>query len=115
MQILTFALGMIETLGIPAALALGDAMVKAGRVTLVGYENTDMGRITVVVRGPVAEVQAAVAAGLAMAQQVHGGKVLAHHIIPRPQANLEVVLPIGLSSWVEQFDQPIRFPPPLSP
>jgi carbon dioxide concentrating mechanism protein CcmK len=106
---------MIETLGIPTALAVGDAMVKAGRVTLVGYENTDMGRITVVIRGPVAEVQAAMAAGLVMAHQVDGGQVLTHHIIPRPQPNLESVLPIGQSAWVEAFDQPIRFPPPLSP
>jgi microcompartment protein CcmL/EutN len=37
MQILTFALGMIETLGVPVALGIADTMVKAGRVTLVGY------------------------------------------------------------------------------
>ncbi|MBW4559796.1 MAG: carbon dioxide-concentrating mechanism protein CcmK [Mojavia pulchra JT2-VF2] len=111
---MTLALGMIEVYGIPAAVEAGDAMCKAARVTLVGYENTDLGRITVLIRGGVGEVNAAVVAGLTAVLQVNGGEVLSHHIIPRPHENLEYVLPIHRSANLEQFSADIRFPPPLS-
>ena len=58
------AVGMIETLGFPAVVEAADAMVKAARVTLVGYEKIGSGRVTVIVRGDVSEVQASVSAGL---------------------------------------------------
>jgi carbon dioxide concentrating mechanism protein CcmK len=107
---------MIETLGIPAALEAGDAMVKAACVTLVGYENTDFGRITVLIRGPVAEVQRAVETGITALNRVNSQEdlLLSHHIIPRPHENLESVLPIYFSYLLEDFAQDIRFPPPLS-
>jgi carbon dioxide concentrating mechanism protein CcmK len=75
-EAMTLALGMIETLGVPAALEAGDAMCKAARVTLVAYENTDFGRITVIVRGAVGEVTVSVAAGLEAVKRVNGGEVL---------------------------------------
>ncbi|HAG80029.1 MAG TPA: carbon dioxide-concentrating protein CcmK [Cyanobacteria bacterium UBA12227] len=112
---MTLAIGMIETLGIPAAIEAGDAMCKAARVTLVGYENTDFGRITVIIRGEVGEVNVSVAAGLNAVIRVNGGEILSHHIIARPHENLEYVLPIHHSQEVEEFHQDIRFPPPLSP
>lgn len=114
---MTIAIGMVETLGVPAALEAADAMVKAARVTLVGYENTDLGRITVLIRGHVAEVQTAVTAGITSLQRVtsEADLLLSHHIIPRPHENLEHVLPIYFSHLVEQFQQDIQFPPPLSP
>ncbi|MEA5504299.1 BMC domain-containing protein [Halotia wernerae UHCC 0503] len=87
---------------------------KPARVTLVGYENTDLGRITVLIRGNVGEVNMAVNAGLAAVEQVNGGEALGNHVIPRPHENLEYVLPIYRSVNVEQFDADIRFPPPLS-
>jgi carbon dioxide concentrating mechanism protein CcmK len=113
---MTIALGMLETLGVPAAMEAADAMVKAARVTLVGYENTDFGRITVLIRGHVAEVQIAIAAGIASLQRVNSQEdlLLSHHIIPRPHENLEYVLPIYFSHQVDEFQQDIRFPPPLS-
>ncbi len=111
---MTLALGMIEVYGIPAAVEVGDAMCKAARITLVGYENTDLGRITVLIRGEVGEINVAVAAGLKAVERVIGGEVLSHHIIPRPHENLEYVLPIHRSANVEQFSDDIRFPPPLS-
>ncbi|NET40078.1 MAG: BMC domain-containing protein, partial [Cyanothece sp. SIO1E1] len=58
------AVGVIETMGFPAVLAAADAMVKAGRVTLVSYDRAESGRQFVAVRGPVSEVNAAVAAGI---------------------------------------------------
>lgn len=112
---MTIALGMIETSGIPAAVAAGDAMCKAAQVTLVGYENTDLGRITVLIRGAVAEVIVAIAAGLETIDHVNGGEILSHHIIPRPHENLEFALPIHRSAEIVAFDQEIQFPPPLSP
>ncbi|MCC5622993.1 carbon dioxide-concentrating mechanism protein CcmK [Nostoc sp. CHAB 5715] len=108
------AIGMIEVYGVPTAVEVGDAMCKAARVTLVGYENTDLGRITVLIRGVVGEVKVAVTAGLKAALQVNGGEVISSHIIPHPHENLEYVLPIHRSVNVEQFSADIRFPPPLS-
>ncbi len=111
---MTLALGMIEVYGVPTAVEAGDAMCKAARVTLVGYENTDLGRITVLIRGVVGEVNVAVTAGLKAALRVNGGEVISHHIIPHPHENLEYVLPIYRSINIEQFGADIRFPPPLS-
>lgn len=105
---------MIETLGVPAALEAGDAMCKAARVTLVAYENTDFGRITVIVRGAVGEVDVSVAAGLEAVKRVNGGEVLSYHAIARPHENLEYVLPIHRTEDIETFQQDIKFPPPLS-
>lgn len=112
---MTLALGMIETYGVPAAMEAADAMCKAARVTLVGFENTDLGRITVIIRSSVGEVITAVTAGLDAVRRVNGGEVLSYHVIPRPHENLEYVLPICRSVGVENFAQDIRFPSPLSP
>jgi carbon dioxide concentrating mechanism protein CcmK len=97
------AVGMIETQGFPAVVEAADAMVKAARVTLVGYEKIGSGRVTVIVRGDVSEVQASVAAGIEGANRVNGGQVLSTHIIARPHENLEYVLPIRYTEEVEQF------------
>lgn len=110
---MAIALGMVEVLGIPTAMEVSDAMCKAARVTLVGYENTDLGRITVLIRGSVAEVQTSVAAGVASVDRVNGGKLLSYHLIPRPHENLEFALPIGHTEEVENFSRGMRFPPPL--
>jgi carbon dioxide concentrating mechanism protein CcmK len=97
------AVGMIETKGFPAVVEAADAMVKAARVTLVGYEKIGSARVTVIVRGDVSEVQASVAAGVDAAKRVNGGDVLSTHIIARPHENLEYVLPIRYTEAVEQF------------
>jgi carbon dioxide concentrating mechanism protein CcmK len=110
----TIALGMIEVLGIPTAMEVADVMCKGASVMLVGFENTDFGRITVLIRGAVAEVQAAVTAGLEAIAQVNGGELLSHHIIARPHENLEPVLGIGMSRAIAHTPLEIRFPPPLS-
>ena len=66
------AVGMIETKGFPAVVEAADAMVKAARVTLVGYEKIGSGRVTVIVRGDVSEVQASVSAGVESVKRVNG-------------------------------------------
>ena len=71
---MSIAVGMIETLGFPAVVEAADSMVKAARVTLVGYEKIGSGRVTVIVRGDVSEVQASVSAGLESVKRVNGGQ-----------------------------------------
>lgn len=86
------ALGMIETRGWVAMVEASDAMVKAARVSLVHYEKIGGGYVTAIVRGDVAAVRAATEAGAAAASKV--GEVVSVHVIPRPHAMLEDVLPI---------------------
>ena len=100
---MSIAVGMVETLGFPAVVETADAMVKAARVTLVGYEKIGTGRVTVIVRGDVSEVQASVAAGTEAVKRVNGGEVLSTHLIARPHENLEYVLPMRYTEEVEQF------------
>ena len=85
------SLGMIETRGLTAAIEAADAMVKAAEVTLVGTEKIGSGLVSVMVRGDVGAVKAAVEAGAAAAQRL--GEVIATHVIPRPHADVEKILP----------------------
>ncbi len=87
------ALGMIECKGFVAMVQASDAMVKAARVELVGYEKTGGGYVTAIVRGDVAAVKAATEAGAREAQRV--GELVSVHIIPRPHENVDAVLPLG--------------------
>ena len=87
------ALGMIETKGLVALIEATDAMVKAAKVTLVGWEKIGAGYVTALVRGDVAAVKAATDAGVAAARRV--GEVVSVHVIPRPHVSLEGTLPIG--------------------
>jgi ethanolamine utilization protein EutM len=86
------ALGMIETRGLTALIEAADAMVKAARVQLVGYQQIGGGLVTALVRGDVAACKAATDAGAAAAKRV--GEVIAVHVIPRPHGDLENVFPI---------------------
>jgi microcompartment protein CcmL/EutN len=87
------ALGMIETKGFAAMVEASDAMVKAAKVELVGYEKIGGGYVTAIVRGDVAAVKAAVEAGVRGAEKV--GEVVSVHVIPRPHANVDRALPLG--------------------
>ena len=87
------ALGMIECRGFAAMVEASDAMVKAAKVTLTGYEKTGGGYVTAIVRGDVAAVRAALAGGIRAAERV--GEVISTHIIPRPHRDVDSVLPLG--------------------
>ncbi len=87
------ALGMIETRGFAAMVEASDAMVKAARVELVGYEKIGGGYVTAIVRGDVAAVKAATEAGARGAQRV--GELVSVHVIPRPHGNVDEALPLG--------------------
>ena len=90
------ALGMIETRGFVGMVEAADAMVKAARVELVGYEKIGGGFVTLIVRGDVAAVKAATDAGARAAERV--GELVSVHIIPRPHENIDNVLPLGRQS-----------------
>ncbi|MBF1191929.1 propanediol utilization microcompartment protein PduA [Fusobacterium pseudoperiodonticum] len=85
------ALGMIETKGLVGAIEAADAMTKSANVELVGYEKIGSGLVTVMVRGDVGAVKAAVDAGAAAAERV--GEVKSVHVIPRPHTDTEKLLP----------------------
>ena len=88
------ALGMVETKGLVGAIEAADAMTKAANVILAGYEKIGSGLVTVMVRGDVGAVKASVDAGAAAADKV--GTVVSTHVIPRPHADVEKILPKSL-------------------
>lgn len=85
------ALGMIETRGLTASIEAADAMTKAANVVLVGTEKIGSGLVSVIVRGDVGAVKAAVEAGAEAASRL--GELVAQHVIPRPHADVEKILP----------------------
>ena len=84
------ALGFVETLGMTAATLAADAMVKSANVSLVTAQRPGGGIITIIVRGEVGAVKAAVDAGAAAARTV--GKVRSALVIPRPHEDVEDIL-----------------------
>ncbi|MBQ9112492.1 MAG: BMC domain-containing protein [Clostridia bacterium] len=85
------ALGMVETRGLVAAIEAADAMVKAANVELIGTEKIGSGLVSVMVRGDVGAVKAATEAGSVAASRL--GELVAVHVIPRPHADVEKILP----------------------
>jgi microcompartment protein CcmL/EutN len=90
------ALGLVETKGLIGSIEAADAMVKGANVVLVGKEFIGAGYVTVMVRGDVGAVKAATDAGAAAARRV--GELVSVHVIPRPHAEVERILPKGASS-----------------
>lgn len=87
------AVGVIETLGLPTALEAADALCKSGQVQFVRFDTLSAGLVSVIVRGSLAEVTAAMQGALASLDKVHGA-VAGHHIVPCPAGNVEAVLPL---------------------
>ena len=92
----TNSLGMIETKGLVGAIEAADAMVKSANVQLVGKEQVGGGLVTVMVRGDVGAVKAATDAGAAAAEKV--GELVSVHVIARPHAEVDNILPHGRSN-----------------
>ena len=88
------ALGLIETIGLTTAITALDAASKAADITLVGYDKVigvdKAVSVTVHIAGEVAAVKAGVEAGVAAASRV--GKVVAHHVIPRPHEEVDKLI-----------------------
>ena len=85
------ALGLVETKGLIGSVEAADAMAKAANVLLVGKEYIGAGYVTVMIRGDVGAVKAATDAGAAAARRV--GELVSVHVIPRPHAEVERILP----------------------
>ena len=85
------ALGMIETRGLVAAIEAADAMAKAAEVVLIGTEKIGSGLVSVMVRGDVGAVKAATEVGSQAAARLV--ELVAVHVIPRPHADVEKILP----------------------
>ncbi len=85
------ALGMIETRGLVGAIEAADAMLKAANVKLIGKTHVGGGLVTVMVRGEVGAVKAAVDAGCPAAERV--GQLVSSHVIPRPHEEVNAILP----------------------
>jgi ethanolamine utilization protein EutM len=94
------ALGMIETKGFAAMVEAADAMVKAAKVDLIGFERIGGGYVTAIVRGDVAACRASVDAGARAAEKV--GEVVSVHVIPRPHESVDAALPLGRPSRKEK-------------
>jgi len=75
------ALGLVETKGLIGSVEAADAMVKAANVVLIGKEYIGAGYVTVMVRGDVGAVKV--------------GELVSVHVIPRPHAEVERILPKG--------------------
>ncbi len=104
------AVGLVEVLGHPPALSVADTMVKAANVTFVGYEKVSGARLTIIIRGPVGDVQKAVAAGIEAAKQIEvlsskdKALFLSATVIPRPHPNVEVITKtMQFSEAMERF------------
>lgn len=102
------AIGALETKGFPGILAAADAMVKAGRVTVVGYIRVGSARFTVQIRGDVSEVKTSMDAGIAAVEKTFGATLETWVIIPRPHENVVAVFPIGFNPEVEEFRQRVE-------
>jgi microcompartment protein CcmL/EutN len=105
------SLGLIETWGYTAAIEAADAGTKAANITLLGYEVTLAGLVTVKFQGDVGAVKAAVSAASAAAEKV--GKVVTVHVIPRPDGQLRIE-----PSGQPPSDEPIKAekkPTPAAP
>ncbi|MDJ1176467.1 carbon dioxide-concentrating mechanism protein CcmK [Roseofilum sp. BLCC_M91] len=102
------AVGAIETKGFPGILAAADAMVKAGRITLVGYIRVGSARFTVNIRGDVSEVKTAMDAGIEAVERAYGATLESWVIIPRPHENVVAVLPIDYNDNVEFYRQAVE-------
>ena len=84
------AMGLIETRGLVAAIEAADSMVKAANVKLVSKEYAGSGLVTIMVKGDVGAVKAAVDAGAAAAKRV--GELVSVHVIPRPHSEVDKVI-----------------------
>lgn len=86
-----FAVGLIETQGFTAVFEAIDTACKTADVEVLAREKLGGGFITVVIKGDVAAVRAAVEAGKAKVDGL--GKLIAAHVIPSPTEAVLSLLP----------------------
>lgn len=86
-----FAIGLIETQGFTAVFEAVDTALKAAAVEVIGREKLGGGYITVVIKGDVAAVQAAIEAAKGRVEGL--GRLIAAHVIPSPSEGVLAILP----------------------
>ncbi|QCX34512.1 BMC domain-containing protein [Caloramator sp. E03] len=90
------ALGLIETIGLAAAIEAADTAIKSANVNLIGYELTKgNGMVTVKIEGDVGAVKAAIEAAKVSASKIN--KVCSVLIIPRPAEYIEKIIRSSLT------------------
>lgn len=100
------SLGLIEVVGLAAALEAADAAVKAANIELIGYELTKGGGLVLVkICGDVGAVKAGVEAGKTAASKVN--KVWSTHVIPRPHQQISCILESEETCGVKKEPLPI--------
>ena len=87
------ALGMVEPVGLVVSIEAADAMAKVANVSISCQEEIGGGYVTIMVRGEIGAVQAAVDAGVAAAKRA--GQLIAGHVIARPHRFTEAIIPSG--------------------
>ena len=92
------AVGMVETVGLTGVIAGADAMAKAANVELLGWDKAGAGMVTVFCQGDVAAVKASVDAAAGSAAKVV--EVSGVHVIARPHAGLDAIVPVASGSDV---------------
>ena len=83
------ALGLVETKGLVTCIKAADTMGKVADVVMVGFDNVGSGMVTVIVRGDVGAVNAAVESGVQAAREI--GEVVAYRVIPRPDHSADKI------------------------
>jgi microcompartment protein CcmL/EutN len=87
----SFAVGLIETQGFTAAFEAIDTALKTANVEVLAREKLGGGYITIIIKGDVAAVRAAIDAGKARVEGL--GKLIAAHVIPSPSQGVLSLLP----------------------
>lgn len=101
------AIGLLETIGFPPMVGAADAMLKSANVELMSFETIGSGLCTAIIRGSVADVAMAIESGVYEAQRI--GELNAIYIIPRPQDDLEQILPVA-RALIEEKSEPLMLP-----
>lgn len=87
------AIGLIETMGIIAAIEASDVMLKTSNVTLLNKEIVKGGLVTVVITGDVSAVKTAVDAAVVAVNRLGVGLLMSSHVMARPDRSIESLLP----------------------
>lgn len=86
------ALGLIETRGLVGAIDAADAMLKAADVHLLEKTLATGGLVTITIAGEVAAVQASIDAARSSLARIEGVQLVSHHVIPRPDGELDKIM-----------------------
>lgn len=99
------SIGLIETMGMIAAIEASDTMLKTANVTLINKEVVKGGLVTVVITGDVGAVKTAVDSAVAAVEHLGNGLLISSHVIPRPDRSIQTLLPDGNDLVKDTFEE----------